>query len=215
MDDATVLHACRLLHEALCDDLELRQLTVDVKRDRVSLTIHSKRGRQESKVVVGATENVRLLDDWRTLARNGRNLKPSPHIKTASCFGKLRGVGAMSDDLYTLIGYQVEVTADWRRRQAEYFPHDDRNARAAKELERLAGEVDQLEGSSVHEQIRLATDRLKNEDWFAMSKSVYAELRSVGFDSTYESGLQFLEWYCDRLRGEMPRCRSAWDLGGD
>jgi hypothetical protein len=53
----------------------------------------------------------------------------------------------MANDLYTLIGYQVEATADWRRRQAEYFPHDDRNARAAKELERLAGEVDQLEGS--------------------------------------------------------------------
>ena len=107
----------------------------------------------------------------------------------------------MSYDLYTLIGYQVEATADWRRRQAEYFPHDDRNARAAKELERLAVEVDQLEGSSVHEQICLATDRLKNEDWFVMSKSVYAELRSVGFDSTYENGLRFLEWYCDRLRG--------------
>jgi hypothetical protein len=41
----------------------------------------------------------------------------------------------------------------------------------------------------------------KNEDWFAMSESVYAGLRSVGFDSTYESGLRFLEWYCDRLRG--------------
>jgi hypothetical protein len=107
----------------------------------------------------------------------------------------------MSDDLYTLIGYQVEVTADWQRRRAEYFPDDARNARAAKELERLAAEVDQLEGSSVHEQVRLATDRLKNEDWFAMSESVYAELRSVGFDSTYESGLRFLEWYCDRLRG--------------
>ena len=107
----------------------------------------------------------------------------------------------MSDDLYTLIGYQVEVTADWRRRQAEYFADDDRNARAAKELERLAAEVDQLEGSSIHEQIRLATDRLKNEDWFAMSESVYAELRSVGFDSTYETGLRFLEWYYDRLRG--------------
>jgi hypothetical protein len=56
----------------------------------------------------------------------------------------------MADDLYTLIGYQVEATADWRRRQAEYFPHDDRNARAAKELERLAVKVDQLEGSSVN-----------------------------------------------------------------
>jgi hypothetical protein len=99
----------------------------------------------------------------------------------------------MSDDLYALIGYQLEATADWRRRQAEYLPNDHHNARAAKELERLAAEVDQLEGSSVHEEIRLAADRLKNEDWFAISKSVYAELRSVGFDSTYESGLRFLE----------------------
>ena len=107
----------------------------------------------------------------------------------------------MSDDLYTLIGYQVEVIADWRRRQAEYFPGDDQNRRAAKELDRLAAEIEQLEGSSVHDQIRLATDRLKNDDWFAMSESVYAELRSVGFDSTFESGLRFLEWYCDRLRG--------------
>jgi hypothetical protein len=81
------------------------------------------------------------------------------------------GSAEMSDDLYTPVGYQVEVTADWRRRQAEYFPDDDRKAKAAKELERLAWEVDQLEGSSVHEQIRLATDRLKDEDWFAMRKA--------------------------------------------
>jgi hypothetical protein len=61
MDDATVLHACRLLQEALCDDLELRQLTVNVERDRVSLTIHPKRGRQEIKAVIGensVTENA-------------------------------------------------------------------------------------------------------------------------------------------------------------
>ena len=43
-------------------------------------------------------------------------------------------------------------------------------------------------------------DRLKNEDWLAMSESVYAELRLVGFGITYESGLRFLEWYCDRLQ---------------
>jgi len=86
----------------------------------------------------------------------------------------------MSDDLYTLVGYQVEATADWRRRQAEYFPSNDRNRRAAKELERLAAEIAQLEGSSVHEQIRLASDRLENEDWFAMSESVYAELPEIG-----------------------------------
>ena len=45
-----------------------------------------------------------------------------------------------------------------------------------------------------------------------MSKSVYAELRSVGFDSTYENGLRFLEWYCDRLRGNAPRCRRKLGL---
>ena len=68
MDDATVLHACRLLHEALCDDLELRRLVVHVERDSVLLTTHTKRGKRESKVIVGEnspTENVRQIDDWR------------------------------------------------------------------------------------------------------------------------------------------------------
>ena len=58
----------------------------------------------------------------------------------------------MSNDLCTPIGYQVEATADWRRRKAEYFPDDERNSSAAKELERLAAEIDQLEGSPVQEQ---------------------------------------------------------------
>ncbi len=69
MDDAKVLHACRLLHAALCDDLEVRRLMVHVERDRVSITIHPKRGVEERKVVVGedssTTGNVRLLDEWR------------------------------------------------------------------------------------------------------------------------------------------------------
>jgi hypothetical protein len=41
-------------------------------------------------------------------------------------------------------------------------------------------EIEQLEGSPVHELIRLASDRLENEDWFAMSESVYAELPEIG-----------------------------------
>ena len=67
MDDATVLHARRLLHEALCDDLELRRLVVHVERDGVSITIHPKHGVQERKVVVGenSSTNVRPLDEWR------------------------------------------------------------------------------------------------------------------------------------------------------
>jgi hypothetical protein len=68
MDNDVVLRACRLLHEALSEDLELVRLAVHVERGRVLLTVHPKRGRPESKVVVAEkseTENVRLLDDWR------------------------------------------------------------------------------------------------------------------------------------------------------
>jgi hypothetical protein len=68
MKNETVFQACRLLHEALSDDLELVRLWVHVERGRVLLTVHPKRGRPERRVVIGeesATENVRLLDDWR------------------------------------------------------------------------------------------------------------------------------------------------------
>ena len=50
MDDAKVLHACCLLHDALRDDLEVRQFVVHVERDRVSITIDPKHGIKESKV---------------------------------------------------------------------------------------------------------------------------------------------------------------------
>jgi hypothetical protein len=68
MDDAKVLQAYRLLHEALCDDLELRRLLVQVDRDRVSLRIHSKRGSQESKVIIGedsTPDNILPFDEWQ------------------------------------------------------------------------------------------------------------------------------------------------------
>ena len=66
MEDAKVLQACRLLFEALCDDLELNRLLVQVDRDRVSLTIHQKRGGRESKVIIGEEpDNILPLDDRR------------------------------------------------------------------------------------------------------------------------------------------------------
>ena len=71
MDDDKVLQACRLLHEALCDDLELRRPVLHVECDSVSLTIQSKRGGQESKVVISeGADNIHLLDErrWRSRA---------------------------------------------------------------------------------------------------------------------------------------------------
>jgi hypothetical protein len=68
MDDAKVLRACHLLHEAVCDDLELKRLLVQVDRDRVSVTIHQKLGTQASRVIIGedpTSDNVHPLDERR------------------------------------------------------------------------------------------------------------------------------------------------------
>ena len=58
----------------------------------------------------------------------------APHVRFISCCLKRvairldlwkiarRGSGEMADDLYTLIGYQVEATADWRRAKLNTFP---------------------------------------------------------------------------------------------
>jgi hypothetical protein len=109
----------------------------------------------------------------------------------------------MSDDLNELIGYQVLGAAEWRRRKAEQFPDDIRNLRAAEELERLAAQIEKLEGSEVHKRVRDLCDRVTAADdgdgWHKISEDVSAELRSIGFHGGYETGEQFLEWYCGLL----------------
>jgi hypothetical protein len=107
----------------------------------------------------------------------------------------------MTDDLNTIIGYQVQGTAEWRRRKAEEFPTDPRNLKAAEELERLADEIGQFEGSAIHQQIRQAIDGLNNLDynWNDGVEAEADELRSIGFHSGYDTGLQFLEWFRDLL----------------
>jgi hypothetical protein len=56
-----------VLYEAVCDDLELRQLVVIVERDNAVLAIHPKRGRHKTKVLVGedSAKNVRPLNKRR------------------------------------------------------------------------------------------------------------------------------------------------------
>jgi hypothetical protein len=112
----------------------------------------------------------------------------------------------MSDDLNELIGYQVQSTAEWRREKAEQFPNDIRNLRATEELERLAEQIDQLENSEIHKRVREITDRFNSTDngdgWYNIGEEISAELRSIGFHSSYETGEQFLEWFCDLLEEE-------------
>ena len=101
-----------------------------------------------------------------------------------------------------IIGYQVQNTAEWRRDKAKQFPDDTRNLRAAEELERLAAQIDKLEDSDIHGRVRNAYDRYLAADgggWDGIGEDVSAELRSIGFYNGYETGEQFLEWFCGRL----------------
>ena len=109
----------------------------------------------------------------------------------------------MSDDLNELIGYQVQSTAYWRRNKAAQFPDDPRNLEAAEELERLAEQIEKLEDSEIHKRLRDVCDRFTAVDngdgWYHISEEVSAELRSIGFRSGYETGEQFLKWFCEVL----------------
>jgi hypothetical protein len=80
--------------------------------------------------------------------------------------------------------------------------------RAAEELERLAAEIDGLNGSEIEHQISTAHDALDEFDdencgssaWLDIDEIVSAELRGVGFHLGYATATEFLEWYRDLLR---------------
>jgi hypothetical protein len=114
-----------------------------------------------------------------------------------------KGAAAMSDDLNMIIGYQVQSTAEWRRDKARQFPDDARNLRAAEQLEQLAAQIEKLEDSDIHQRVADIHDRFTVADdgdgWLTVGEDVSAELRAIGFHSGYETGEQFLEWYCGRL----------------
>jgi hypothetical protein len=120
-----------------------------------------------------------------------------------------QGAAAMSDDLNTLIGYDVQRTAEWRWRKAEEFPDDDRNERAAEELGHLAKQIEALEGSPLHQQIRTAQDRLletcEGDGDVAqdLSTTISVQLRSIGFHIHYETAEDFLHWYLNYLREKL------------
>jgi hypothetical protein len=115
----------------------------------------------------------------------------------------------MSEYLNLMIGYQIESTAEWRRVKAKQFPDDRRNLVAAEELEELAAQIDQIgESEPIHHQINKLHDSLNATDdgddaWLHISEAVSDELRSIGFHSGYETGLELLEWYRDLLQEKL------------
>jgi hypothetical protein len=118
---------------------------------------------------------------------------------------------------HTLIDLQEHIdpasTADWRWRKAAEFPDDHRNEQAAKELERIAEEIEPLKGSEIHQQIHEACQFLNNlmdnerdwSRWEKITEAVSDELRSVGFHTSH-TGMSLLKWYRDLLRDEVQEC---------
>lgn len=115
----------------------------------------------------------------------------------------------MSEYLNMAIGYQVGSTAEWRRRKAEEFPDDRRNLVAAEELERLAAEIDRIgEADPIHQRIAQLHDSIdaldgRDDAWLDVSEGVSDELRSVGFHTGFETGLDLLEWYRGLLEEQL------------
>jgi hypothetical protein len=127
---------------------------------------------------------------------------------------KLEGAAAMSHTLVDLDDHiDPASTAEWRWEKAAQFPGDTRNERAAKELERIAGEFELLKSSEIHHQIDQACQLLNNlmdnerdwSRWEKISEAVSDELRSIGFRTSH-TGMSLLEWYRDLLRDAAQEC---------
>jgi len=86
------------------------------------------------------------------------SLPPSASIHIAKLNRKERRDERTSSQYREVIGLQIQEIAEWRWRKAEEFPDDPRNLEAAKELERLAAEIAQLNGSALHHRILELTD---------------------------------------------------------
>jgi len=119
-------------------------------------------------------------------------------------------------DINEIVGFEVESTAEWRRGKAEQFPNDSRNLKAADELDRLAREIGDLEGSEIHRQIdelhSLLEEVINTSFLEDLSESVSSELRSVGFHTAYD-GAKFLKWYRDNFEALLRKHINRGDSG--
>jgi hypothetical protein len=89
----------------------------------------------------------------------------------------------------------LEGTCDWRAQKAVEYPHDDRNAKAAEILERLATEVRGMGNSLVFKQLVRAGDELSDDnkyDLLPLSEDISAYDREIGFHSFPSSGEEYL-----------------------
>jgi len=99
-------------------------------------------------------------------------------------------------DIGMLVGFNVESSAEWRRRKADEFPGDaSRNNRAAEMLDRIAADLTALEGSELHRRLFEVSER----DSERFSTEVSELTRQVGYHAFPDAGAQFVEELLSRL----------------
>jgi hypothetical protein len=98
-------------------------------------------------------------------------------------------------ELETIV--DVAGTAEWRRRAADQYPEDERNARAVQLLEKIAPEIDALNDSDLHKKLEVYW--FDPDDGKRTSEIIGEELRNVGFRSFPESGKELLEAIISRI----------------
>ncbi|MET0709475.1 MAG: hypothetical protein ABWY82_21930 [Tardiphaga sp.] len=88
-------------------------------------------------------------------------------------------------------------TAYWRRRKALEHPDDMRNLRAAEELEELAADLEELEGSALHVQLDKMLAESDEDQLLEQMQIINDLLRRTGFSVSFSSGQKLLQHAID------------------
>jgi hypothetical protein len=138
---------------------------------------------------------------WGHIRQSVKAVLPHKRSIKMDCIEKVE----LDEELGCLIG--LEDTAMWRRMKARQFPEDTRNEQAADLLDRLAKEIEALEGSDVHLRIVRKqrefcdiehTDPL-TDPYARMRALISTELRDIGFRSKPKTCRQLLEDIADQI----------------
>lgn len=117
----------------------------------------------------------------------------------------------MHEDIKDLVTDSINRTRDWRERVASEFPDDDRNAKAVKELEALASQLDALEAD---DPLLLELAGFWRNEKYAEDIQVFIAiesevLRTIGFHQSFASAEEFLVALIKRLHTENKKLGSA------
>lgn len=96
---------------------------------------------------------------------------------------------------------ELERSAEWRLRQVDADPSDQRSAAAAQQLRKLAGELRLLRGSDLYREYVMICNWLGESDGLSEFEMLAHDFRTrLGFGTWAESGEAYLRALIDMAR---------------